>query len=167
MDRLRIDERHDDIGMTSVPLHVEGYGDAPVKDGFAPSAEIGFDINNPISLLPESHQNDLAGDALVKLLDGYQGISYDSSGLYPGTYYRESIDVAFGLDYLPGEDTDALIDRIDQTTGFNRFYNEAGIFFTFTQKLFEAVGLSWQDLEKALHPSEFPHAPVPTVPASV
>ena len=160
MDRLKIDERHDDVGMTSVSLWVQGYGDAPTADGYAPSGEIGFYINNPIELLPESHQNEAAGEALIALLDSYKGINYDASGIYPGTYYRESIDVSFGLDYKEGEDTDGLVERIDHETDFNRMYNEAGIFFTFTQKLFEAVGLSWEDLEKALHPSEFPKIPV-------
>jgi hypothetical protein len=154
MDRLRIDERHDDVGMTSVSLWVQGYGDAPNAQGYAPSAEIGFYIENPIGLLPESHANEQAGDALIALLDSYSGINYDASGIYPGVHYRESIDVSFGLDYLEGEDTDALVERIDQTTDFNRLYNEAGIFLTFTEKLFEAVGLTWADVEKALHPSE-------------
>lgn len=159
MERLKIDERHDDVGMTSVPLHVEGYGAEPTPDGFAPSAEIGFSINNPIELLPEAYQNDAAGDALTSLLDSYNGINYDSSGLYPGPYYREEISVSFGLDYKEGEDTDALVERIDTETDFNRLYNEAGIFLTFTTRLFEAVGLSWVDLEQVLHPGEFPPTP--------
>ena len=159
MDRMRIDQREEDIGMTSFPIWIEGYGEAPDADGFAPSAELGFYIENPIELLPESRQDQIAGDALVKLLDTYEGISYDSSGLYPGPYCQESIAVTFGADYLEGEDTDALIERIDRTTGFNRLYNEAGIFYTFAQKFFESLGLSYEDLQRALHPSESPATP--------
>jgi hypothetical protein len=160
MERLRVDERHDDVGMTSVSLWVEGYGETEDGSGLARAAEIGFYIENPIQLLPEEKQDEAAGEALVALLDSYKGIAYDQSGIYPGTYFRESIDVTFGLDYKEGEDTDALVERIDAETDFNKMYNEAGIFFTFTEKLFEAVGLSWADLEKALHPSEVVAAPV-------
>jgi len=114
----------------------------PGADGFSKYHGGGFDVRNPFEDIGEDKATDETIDKLIALVGEYKGAEIcDISHLDPrGPYYSECFQVEFVVEYKEGEaDLDAQM-RLINDTDYQRFHNEAMVFFTFRDRFARAIG---------------------------
>lgn len=145
INRERPDLYEDEVGMMSVPITLESWGEEPDGPyaGYAQGISLSLPINTWISEIfgvqraddLTDERTDRAWTAIDEVLKEYKGVETGGSGDDP-----DYLTAEFSVAYKDNETTDEMIDRIQQETDFRRLYNDAVIMFDFTNAIAEKLG---------------------------